>query len=335
MGDLFKDKVVLVTGSGQGVGRAIALAFAAEGAKVVTNNRKPGGTRLVSMTEEEYNSLDPETKKKFDDLYAGITGDAETTAQTIRERGGEAFPIYADISKMDEAERMVKQVVDTYGTIHILINVAGAFGGGPLTEISEELWDRVNNIKPKGYFNVMKFAIPHMVKQKWGRILNCTSKAFMGDIVKFAQYSTANAGVVGLTQAAACEFFHEGITVNAFSPHARTRAAYEREFVPKKPGEEDKRAIPGMRPFPSSAQTPDPEAVPPFLMYLCTDHCKHITGTVFSISGNEIFLHNYPVVRNTLKKYGKDSKDYWTVDELIAEAPRSLLRDYVNILHVQ
>jgi 3-oxoacyl-[acyl-carrier protein] reductase len=164
---MFKDKVVLVTGSGQGVGRAIALAFAAEGAKVVTNNRKPGGTRLVAMSDAEYAALPEEKRRVFDEIYSGIAGDAETTAQTIRERGGEALPVYCDISKMDEAEEMVRKVIDAFGTVHILINVAGAFGGGPMEQMSEAQWDRVNNVKPKGYFNVMKCVLPHMINQKF------------------------------------------------------------------------------------------------------------------------------------------------------------------------
>ncbi|MEB3100561.1 SDR family NAD(P)-dependent oxidoreductase [Ferviditalea candida] len=290
MGNMFKDKVVLVTGSGQGVGRAIALAFAAEGAKVVTNNRKPGSTRFLTMTEAEYNALSPEKKKEFDDITARLTGDAESTAKTIRDMGGEALPIYCDISKMDEVEKMVDKIIETYGTIHILVNVAGGFGGGPMEKMTEQQYDRINNIKPKGYFNVMRCVLPYMLKQHYGRIINSTSKAFMGDIIKHTEYSTANAGVVGLTQGAACEFFHQGITVNAFGPWARTRAAYEGAFSILG----DERMIPGQRAFPKADATPDPEAVCPFILYLASDHAKDVTGTVFTLAGNEIGMHQFP-----------------------------------------
>jgi 3-oxoacyl-[acyl-carrier protein] reductase len=327
MGDLFKDKVVLVTGSGQGVGRAVALAFAAEGAKVVTNNRKPGSTRLVSMSQEQYDELPPDKKKAFDEAYAAVTGDAESTAKTIIERGGEALPIYCDISKIDDCEKMVNQIVEKWGTVHILVNVAGAFGGGAITEISEELWDRVNGIKPKGYFNVMKFVVPLMQKQKWGRIINSSSKAFMGDIVKFVQYCAANAGSVGLTQGAACELFTDGITVNAFGPWARTRASYEGDYAAT-----GDNAIEGQRSFPTAEMTPDAEAIAPFLMYLCTDECKDVTGTMFTVAGNEIGMHQFPVVTKSISKF---SKDYWTVDELKMAAPRGLFAGYRNILSVQ
>jgi 3-oxoacyl-[acyl-carrier protein] reductase len=327
MGDLFKDKVVLVTGSGQGIGRAVALAFAAEGAKVVTNNRKPGGTGLSQMTDEQYKALTPEQKKKFDDSMAEISGDAESTAKTIIERGGQALPIYCDISKKSDVEKMVRQVVEKWGTVHILINVAGAFANGPITEITEEAWDRVTNIKPKGYFNVIQQVVPLMQKQHWGRIINTTSKAFMGDIIKFAQYCAANAGCVGLTQGAACELFGDGITVNAFAPWARTRASYEGDYVMG-----GDTAIGGQRSFPPAEYTPEPDALAPFLQYLCTDDAKDITGTVFTLAGNQISMHQFPVVSKSINKY---SKDYWTVDELKFAAPHGLFAGYQNILNFQ
>jgi 3-oxoacyl-[acyl-carrier protein] reductase len=327
MGDVFKDKVVPVTGSGQGIGRATALAFAEEGAKVVTNNRKPGGTRLVQMTDEAFAALPPEKKKEFDDLYAGITGDAETTAQTIIDRGGESLPIYADISKPEDADAMIEKIANAYGTIHIVVNVAGLFGGGPLTDISEKQWDQVYGVKPKGYFNVMKAAIPHMVKQHWGRILNATSKAMMGDIIKMSDYCAANAAAVGLTQAAACEYFHEGITVNAFDPFARTRAMFERGF-----NREQDDSIPGFTKFGAGIKMPLlPEMVPPFLLYLCTDDCKEITGTAFCVGGNEISIRQYPTISKAIKRQGEG---HWTMDELEVQIPR-FMKATMNILDVQ
>jgi 3-oxoacyl-[acyl-carrier protein] reductase len=327
MGELFKDKVVLVTGSGQGVGRAIALAFAAEGATVVTNNRKPGSTGYVNMTPEGYAALSPEKKSEFDAIQASVQGDAESTARTIIERGGTALPLYCDIGNTEAVEAMVRKIIDVYGTIHILVNVAGAFGGGSLHEMTETEWDRTTLIKPKGYFNVMKFALPHMIKQHFGRIINCTSKAFMGDIIKHAHYCAANAGVVGLTRGAACEYFHEGITVNAFAPWARTRAAYENDFI-----DSSHRAISGQRAFPSADITPDPEALAPFLLYLCTDQAKDVTGTVFTLAGNRFSMHSEPVIAKTIYKEGKD---YWTIEELTKEAPAAMFAGYKNILEYQ
>jgi 3-oxoacyl-[acyl-carrier protein] reductase len=327
MGDLFKDKVVIVTGSGQGIGRAIAKGFGAEGASVVTNNRKPGSTGWASMTQENYDKLSPERKQQFDDAINNAKGDAETTAREIQEAGGIALPIYADISKWDECESLVKTTADKFGTVDIVINVAGAFGGSPMHEMPEEMWDTEMLIKPKGYFMVDRFAIPYMLEKKWGRIIQCTSKAFMGDILKFAHYCTANAGVVGLTQAIACEYCNDGITANAFAPWARTRASYDGDFSHEHGGE-----IEGMRHFPTAAETPLPEALVPMIEYLCTDDAKDITGTVFTLGGNDISLHQFPIIAKSMSKFGDE---IWTVDEIARKAPNTILRGYNNVLAYQ
>lgn len=328
MANMFKDKVVLVTGSGQGVGRAVALAFAAEGAKVVTNNRKPGSTKFLMITQADYDEMSPDKQKAYDDIQSGLTGDAESTAKTIIDKGGEALPVYCDIVNFDACEEMMNKIIETYGTIHIVVNVAGAFGGGPMEKMTEAEFDRIVNIKTKGYFNVMRHALPHMIKNQYGRIINCTSKAMMGDIVKHTHYCTANAAVVGLTQGAACEFFHQGITVNAFGPWARTRAAYEGAFSTLG----DDRMIPGQREFPSAEITPDPEAVCPFILYLASEHAKDVTGSIFTLAGNSIGMHQFPVISKTISKPGKE---YWNMDELIMNAGMGLFKGYQNILYYQ
>ena len=115
--------------------------------------------------------------------------------QQIRDLGGEAAAFFGDVSDFKVAGQLIETALDNFGNIDILANIAGAFGICPVEETTEELWDRVTGIKPKGYFNTIRHALPHMIKQKSGRIINTVSRAFSGDVIKHAEYCASNAGV--------------------------------------------------------------------------------------------------------------------------------------------
>jgi len=332
MGDAFKDKVAVVTGSGQGIGRAIAIALADEGAKVVTNNRKPGSTGEAMLTDEQVKALG-EGQAAFQKKMSEASGDAETTAKVIQASGGEAVAFFGDISDFDVAGKLIATAIDNFGKIDILVNVAGAFGFSPIEKLSEELWDKVTLVKPKGYFNTIRHAVPHMIKQKWGRIINCTSKAWNGDIIKHAEYCAANAGVVGLTKAVAIELYSRGITCNAFSPWARTRAAYELDAATSVMKGDNgvfviNRYAGDGEPMKLADFTPTPEYIAPFVCYLATDAAKDISGSVFTLGGNTISMYSEPVHSHNLTKY--DSKP-WTLEEITQQAPRGLFAGYQSI----
>ena len=327
MSDVLKGKVAVVTGSGQGIGRAIAIGLAREGASVVTNNRKPGSTGHAILTDEQVASLEREKRDWFEKETKAIGGDAETTAQAIRDKGGDAQACFGDITKFDEAGKVVQKAIDSYGRIDILVNVAGEFGFSPIEKMTEELWDRITTVKPKGYFNTMRHAIPYMIKQKWGRIINCTSRAWLGDVIKHAAYCTANAGVVGLTKAAAIELRSHNITCNAFSPWAKTRASYELDTYAGIVGEEDspwvfKRAGPAMDML---KITPGPEYIAPFICYLASDAGRGISGSVFTLGGSGISMYSEPVHERSMTKFGEGP---WTMEELMQQVPRGLLAGY-------
>jgi 3-oxoacyl-[acyl-carrier protein] reductase len=323
MTNILKGRVAVVTGSGQGIGRAIAIGLAQEGAKVVTNNRKPQSTGHVILTDAQIAALDKRKREQFQKETEAISGDAETTAQAIRKTGGEAVAFFADISDFNAAEQLIKTAVKSFGKIDILVNVAGAFGFSPLEKMTEELWDKVTTIKPKGYFNTIRHAVSYMMKQKWGRILNCTSRAFLGDVIKHAEYCAANAGVVGLTKAVAIEMREYGITSNAFSPFAKTRADYELRTYSDVSEDSPwigKRAS-GSVPFVS----PTPDYIAPFICYLCSDAAAQVNGSVFALGGNNIGLYSDPVIARNITKFGEGP---WTQEELAQQVQRGLFSGY-------
>ena len=194
MADKLKGRVALVTGSGQGIGKAVALALAADGAKVITNNRKPG-------TEG---------------------GDAATVAAEIKAAGGEAVPFFGSVSDFADAEKAIKTAVDAFGKIDIIVNNAGSDAAKMVWNMSEAEWDLSVDSFLKSSFNCIRQATPYMKEQKWGRIINTTSTAWLG-AVGHVNYCAAKAGIVGLTRGVAREVGRYGITCNAYAPTAATR----------------------------------------------------------------------------------------------------------------
>jgi len=318
-------KVAIVTGSGQGIGRAVAKALAAEGCKVVTNNRKPCVRNEVAMFEKErIDRLDAETQAWVQKEVDSYAGDAETTAQAIRDAGGEAVACFADVTDWDQAKKLVDTAVETFGTVDIVVNVAGAFGFCAVDEMSKELWDNVLAAKPTGHFYVIRHAVPYMMKNGWGRIINCSSGAFMGGIIRQAEYCAANAGTIGLIRALAWELQEYNITANAFCPNAKTRASVDMEIFDKTVGNGKPSTLSG-KPIAAYDSTPLPEDFAPFIAYLCTDEAKDVTGTVFLTLGKFIGRYSDPTVAATMLP---ENNADWTVDKFIAAAPETLFKDY-------
>ena len=322
-------KVAIVTGAGQGIGRAIAKTLAAEGAKVVTNNRKPAGAvETGQLTPERLARLSPEDRAWVQKEAEAFNGDAETTAQQIRDAGGEATACFADISDWDEAKKLVDTAVETYGSVDIVVNVAGAFGFCAVEEMPKELWDKVNAVKPTGYFYVIRHAVPYMIRNGWGRIVNCSSGAFLGGEIRQSEYSAANAGVVGLTRALSWELNEHNITVNAFCPVAKTRASIDMELFDRTVTDGKTSTLSG-KPLMGYDVTPYPEDFAPFVAYMCTEEAADLTGAVFMLNGKTISLFSKPqIIASMRPENGED----WTVDSILRAAPEALLKDYQNPL---
>ncbi len=296
MGDRLKGRVAVVTGSGQGIGRAIAIALADEGASVVTNNRRAGTSG----------------------------GDAETVAREISDRGGQAVPFFGSVSDFTIAQKIVQMAVDSFGRLDIMVNNAGADAPKMVWNMSEEEWDRCVDSFLKGSFNCIRYATGLMREQRWGRIINTTSTAWLG-AVGHCNYGAAKAGLVGLTRNVAREVGRYGITCNAYAPTAATRFTLAEDVVAGFRKRYEAGLMTKER-FEELTNPPGPETVAPFIIYLCTDEAADINGQVFDVTGGNIAVYSEPVkVRSIDKEQG-----LWTVEELIEQVPKVLLQGYKN-----
>jgi 3-oxoacyl-[acyl-carrier protein] reductase len=283
--------------------------LARQGVKVVTNNRKPGSGFLSKYKKDEMPESD------WNEMIA-LVGDAESTAAFIKAEGGEASPCYADITKWEEAEKLVKHALDAYGRIDIIVNNATAMGAGTVDTCGEETWEAQVATKLKGSFNLMHFAVPSMIEQGFGRIIQASSEAWLGLAGQVA-YSAANAGVVGLSWTAAKELWRHGITVNVFCPQGASPAhAVEYNAMLRKI-----KAITGNDPDPNllkvvESNHGDPVGIGPAIAYLCTDEASYISGAVFAFYASGVIrLYSDPVP--SVQIQGKE-EGLWTVDELVS-----------------
>ena len=241
-------KVALITGGGSGIGRASALAFAREGAKVV----------VVDIS---------------------IEGGQETV-RIIKEGNGKAIFIKADVSNTIEVEEMVKRVIEVYYRLDCAHNNVGIKGGMANTaDFTEELWDHVININLKGVWLCMKYEIPQMLKHKGGSIVNTSSTFGLIGAPRLSAYAASKHGVIGLTKTAALEYAQDGIRVNVICP-GLTRTPMGEELVSGNP--QFKAQIISKYPMGRMAT---PEEVAEAAVWLCSDAASFITGHTMVVDG--------------------------------------------------
>jgi len=244
MGKLDK-KVAAITGAGSGIGRATALLFAEEGAKVAAIDYAPAG--------------------------------GKETVRMIKEAGGEAIFIEADVSKAADVERMVKTTVDTYGRIDILFNNAGIVGMvAPTAELTEENWDRVLNINLKGVFLCSKYAIPVMLQNGGGVIINTSSCQGIGIVRNMAAYNVSKAGIIQLTKTTALEYAPKNIRVNCICP-GTIQTPMSEAWTPVLKTD-----------LLLQGRIGQPEEVARAALYLASDDSSYVTGHALVVDGGWI-----------------------------------------------
>jgi 3-oxoacyl-[acyl-carrier protein] reductase len=240
-----KGRVAVVTGSSRGLGRAIAVKLAGLGARIVVN-------------------------------YRDNQGAAEETLRLVREAGGEAIVVQADVSIHSEADKLIQSAVDRFGQLDILVNNAGTTRDGLLIRMTEEDWDIVLDTNLKSVFACCKAAQRPMMKQRYGRIVNITSVAGLAGNAGQTNYAAAKAGMIGFTKSLAKEVGSRNITVNAVAPGyipTELSAQIRPELI-----------IKGMDMTPLG-HPGTAEDIANAVAFLVSDDANYITGQVLSVDG--------------------------------------------------
>ena len=284
-------RVVIVTGAGRGIGREHALAFAAEGAKVVVN-----------------------------DLGAGLDGSnvgespAEQVVAEIKAAGGDAVVNGNDISSWEGARDLVQQAIDTFGGLDVLVNNAGFLRDKMLVGMSESDWDNVINVHLKGHYAPLRHAAEYWrAESKAGRtrqarVINTSSGAGLFGSVGQGNYATAKAGIALLTIQTAAEMKGYGVTANAIAPSARTR-------MTTSAGEA--MAAQMAAPEDGSFDVMDPANISPLVVWLGSEESAGVSGRVFEVEGGKV-----TVCDGWQRAASEDKGAKWDPAELGSVVPR-------------
>jgi short-subunit dehydrogenase len=254
-------KVALVTGAARGVGRGVALAMAEAGAAVVVND--------LGVP-----------------LEGGETADisaAEGVVAEIRAMGGQAVADGHSVSSWDGAHAMVKAAIDAFGRIDIVVNNAGNLRDVLFHKMSEEEFDAVIGVHLKGTFNVSRAAAPYFKEQASGAYVHMTSTSGLIGNFGQANYAAAKLGITALSKSIALDMQRFNVRSNAVAPFAWTRMV---SSIPANTPEQVKR-VEGLKKL-------VPEKIAPFVVALCANEAAHVTGQIFGVRNNEIFLFSQP-----------------------------------------
>ena len=309
MGNRLEGRVVIVTGSGRGIGAEVAKWMAADGASVVVNDIG--------------SSLDG----------AGLSdAPAEITVRAIRDAGGTAVASFDSVAEYESAGRIVQTAIDNFRRVDAVCHVAGILRDRMVFNMTEAEWDTVLQVHLYGAFNLVRNCVPHMIRQKYGRIVLFSSGSGLGASGQ-TNYAAAKEGMVGFARSLAKELAPHSITVNAVYPGGATRMT---ESIPQSTNQlrqqqraqaqpdSDEPPVQG----PSDAMNPANNA--PKTVYLCSEAAGNITGQVIGVSGWQATLFSPRHVIRSIHKNGR-----WTLDELDRLIPISLGAELPNPVPVQ
>ena len=242
-------KTAIVTGAGSGIGAAIATRLSAEGAKVVVSD--------INLEA------------------------AEAQAEALRAAGGSALAVEANVIEEVQVNALVERAVAEFGAVHILVNNAGVARDMRITKMSQDDWDLVIDVILKGAFLCTRAVIPQMTEQKWGRIVNISSRAHLGNPGQ-ANYSAAKAGIIGFTRAMSLEAGRNGITVNAVAPGMVDTPLVRSLPHWDKIRENAERTTP-------IARIGQPEDIADAVAFLVSENAGYISGDVLHVTGGRYY----------------------------------------------
>ncbi len=294
MANRLDGKVAIVTGGGRGIGRGEALALAAEGAKVIVNDF--GGSAAGT---------------------GGEKGPADQVVDEIKKLGSDAAANYDNVADFESGNRMVQQALDTFGRLDIVINNAGILRDKMVFNMSEEEWDFVLDVHLKGHFNLSKHAAVIFRQNRSGVFVNTASESGLGNRGQ-ANYAAAKEGIVGLTRTLARDMGGYGVRANAIRPRAGTRLVISDEMreAAQRGGAAGMQGFQALEAF---GKANPPDAVAPFVVWLCTDAASNVNGRDFMVSGPLIGLYSLPEIT---AKISAEPGHVWSLEELDEKMPQ-------------